>query len=255
MKSILIAAITVGAIIAITSGTISYQQSYNQKCIESGNKVTGFLQCTGMNCDFGFPANTTGISIPKKIFVSEEAQIFPKEAIVVLGTNNTVMWANHALDDFILEYNDGSQSVLISSCSSSRMIFDKPGVFEYNEKDNSRITGKIIVLEKDGTMPNILEIKEFDENQKKGESISFVVRKTGFGANYTVTTQIIDKNTNSVIDKSSFNRITHSPEEFFDHKIGFPIRMSRIAVDESGNYVLRIESDGKIIEREFNVID
>jgi hypothetical protein len=31
--------------------------------------------------------------------------------------------------------------------------------------------------------------------------------------------------------------------------------MSRIAVDESGNYVLRIESDGKIIEREFNVID
>lgn len=146
MKIILIVAIVMGTIIAITSGTISYQQSYNQKCIDSGDKVTGFLQCTGMNCDFGFPANTTGISIPKKIFVSEEAQIFPKEVIVVLGTNNTVKWTNHALDDFVLEIDESSRIVLIPTCSSARMIFDKPGVFEYHEKDHLQITGKIIVL-------------------------------------------------------------------------------------------------------------
>ncbi len=55
MKTIIIAAITIGTIIALVAGTMSYQQVYDKNCLEDDGKVTGFLKCTRVYEDFADP--------------------------------------------------------------------------------------------------------------------------------------------------------------------------------------------------------
>ena len=54
-KLVVIAAITIGVIIAIVMGTISYQSEYDQNCTAENGKVTGFLRCTVIYEDFTEP--------------------------------------------------------------------------------------------------------------------------------------------------------------------------------------------------------
>ena len=55
---IIIGIITVGAITALTIGTIDYQSAYNQNCNSDGGYVTGFLGCTRIHEDFAEPRIT-----------------------------------------------------------------------------------------------------------------------------------------------------------------------------------------------------
>lgn len=55
MKIIIIGIVTIGLILSLAAGTFSYQQTYNQNCLESGGKVTGFLHCTMVFEDFAAP--------------------------------------------------------------------------------------------------------------------------------------------------------------------------------------------------------
>ena len=55
---IIIGIITVGAITALTIGTIDYQSVYNQNCNSDGGYVTGFLGCIRIHEDFAEPRIT-----------------------------------------------------------------------------------------------------------------------------------------------------------------------------------------------------
>lgn len=52
MKIIIIGIVTVGVILSLVASTLSYQQNYNQNCIDYDGKVTGFLQCIRFTEDF-----------------------------------------------------------------------------------------------------------------------------------------------------------------------------------------------------------
>lgn len=123
---------------------------------------------------------------------------------------------------------------------------------------NSKV-GKVTRYGKEGyeihKMPDRIELVEFEKIQTAGENISFVVRKTGTKANYTVTTQMINVDTGNVVDEYNFDRTTHNPADApFEHKIEFPIRMSRIAIDNPGDYILKIESGNNVVQQKFTVV-
>ncbi len=129
------------------AGFFLYQQQYNKNCIDNGSRVTGFLRCTGFNCDFGVPLGTAGVSIPKGSFNPEKnLNIRPEIVILELGVNNTVMWINHDRESMIFDANDGSWTTgEIFSCTSKRITFNQTGIFEYGSESYPWLNGKIIV--------------------------------------------------------------------------------------------------------------
>lgn len=75
MKTIIFSVITVGAIIAITIGTMSYQHAYNQNCIADDGKITGFLQCTRTFEDFALPNPMTVELVMGQVFQYENLEL------------------------------------------------------------------------------------------------------------------------------------------------------------------------------------
>ena len=144
---IIIGAIGIIATSALVTGTFAYQQVYNQRCIDGGDRVTGFLQCTGMNCDFGVPPGAVGIFIPKSASIAKNnLQIYPENTSVILGINNTVMWVNHDRESITFVSDDDSWTTgEIFSCTSKKMTFNKVGEFEYHSESYPWLNGKISV--------------------------------------------------------------------------------------------------------------
>lgn len=146
MKIIIITIITVAVLSSLIVGTFAYQEMYNQRCIENGNRVTGFLQCTGIFCDFGIPKGVVGIAIPKTSSVPDsQLNVRPETVIVTLGVNNTVMWYNHDREDVEFVADDGSWNREIGTCSSKLITFNQTGVYEYHAESYPWLKGKIIV--------------------------------------------------------------------------------------------------------------
>jgi len=144
---IIIGIIVIITISALVAGTFAYQQVYNQRCIDGGDRVTGFLRCTGMNCDFGIPMGSVGISIPKSAsIVKNNLNIHPEMTSVTLGINNTVMWINHDRESITFVGNDDSWTTgEIFSWASKRMTFNETGEFEYHSESYPWLNGKITV--------------------------------------------------------------------------------------------------------------
>ena len=146
-RLLIIVVLMIIATSALVAGTFAYQQVYNQRCIDDGDRVTGFLRCTGMNCDFGVPSDAVGIFIPKSASVEKNnLNIHPEMASVTLGINNTVMWVNHDRESITFVSNDGSWTTgEIFPCTSKRITFNQTGIFEYGSESYPWLNGKIIV--------------------------------------------------------------------------------------------------------------
>ncbi len=134
-------------------GFFLYQQQYDKNCIDDGNRVTGFLRCTGFHCDFGVPLGTVGIFILKGSFNQEKnLNIHPETIALELGVNNTVMWINHDRESMVFTANDGSWTTgEIFSCTSKKTTFNQTGIFEYSSESYPWLNGTIIVGDKNKT--------------------------------------------------------------------------------------------------------
>ena len=117
------------------------------------------------------------ITIPKGS-ASPENQLspIPKEITVVLGINNTVIWVNE--DDVKHSFwsdKDSTESwwtgVIMQGTDMYR-IFNQTGVFEYQGKPQSWLTGKVIVLEEEN-QEGLLDLVEDDFSLKYPSELEF----------------------------------------------------------------------------------
>lgn len=195
--------------------------------------------------------------LPGSASPEQQENVSPETIKVMIGVNNTIRWNNiddtpHTLTPDHMYEGFSSGTELMKPGESYEITIEKSGVFEYHGQPHPWITGKIIALDKNGNLPT-LEILEFDEIQKAGETISFVVRKTGIGdGSYTIHSKIIERDSGKLIDEYTYTASTKENESF-EHEIKFPIRTSRIAVNESGDYVLQVESGTNTISKPFTV--
>jgi hypothetical protein len=147
-RLLIIIVLTIALVVSLLAFPFQYQQQYNKKCIDDGNRITGFLRCTGINCDFGVPLGAVGISIPKAAFNQEKNKnLHPETVTLVLEKNNTVMWMNHDKVEYVLTSNDNVwSSGPIPSCTSKLITFNQTGIFVYHEESHPWINGTVVVL-------------------------------------------------------------------------------------------------------------
>ena len=187
----------------------------------------------------------------------QQENLSPETIKVVIGVNNTIRWNN--IDDIPHTITpdhsyEGFQSgtKLLKPGESDEITIEKSGVFEYHGMPHPWIIGKIIALDKNGNLPT-LEILEFNEMQKAGENISFIVRKTGFGdGSYTIDWKIIERRSGKILEDYTYTA-SNKENGTFEHEIKFPVRPSRIVVNEPGDYDLHVESGTNTVSNTFTV--
>ena len=109
MKVVIIAAITVGIMIALVIGTMSYQIQYDQNCTAGNGKVTGFLRCTITYEDFT-AFEITGIeyvvSPDEPLLVSVQKIGYDMcdswEAKIVNVSDNSTVWERDSITSCVV---------------------------------------------------------------------------------------------------------------------------------------------------------
>lgn len=197
--------------------------------------------------------------LPGSASPEQQENVSPETIKVMIGVNNTIRWNNiddtpHTLTPDHMYEGFSSGTELMKPGESYEITIEKSGVFEYHGQPNPWITGKIIALDRNGNLPT-LEILEFDETQNAVENISFIVKKTGFGSgSYTIYWKIIERESGKIIEEYTYE-VPNKESGSFEHEVKFPIRLSRIAVNEPGDYVLHVESGTNTVSKPFTVIE
>lgn len=201
MKTSLISIIAVGIAITIIVSGLSYQETYNQNCIEDDGKVTGFLRCTRTFEDFAEPEfmekiRSLGISNIMDAVDSEELSFEEKREYIKIRyeESKNIPSLNIRIRDFTrnLEYGEHPTFTVIETgyaypCTSPKLeVYHLTGETGYDLKNDELIYEEQITHpcpEPDGYSPILKfwdeqDFRSFPACEKEGRYL--VVGDSGY---------------------------------------------------------------------------
>ena len=124
MKTIIIAAIIIGIGIVIFVSGFTYQETYNQNCIEDDGKVTGFLKCTRV---FVFPEDPNAELKQKIQKLIDEEKKNPTRAghsFVSIAINSDELTHDEKLQAIEIHTKEGSGKPNTSNVLTGKNLFE-----------------------------------------------------------------------------------------------------------------------------------